>query len=62
LIGKKRVNALVDKINQQEPDIVVLVGDMVDDEMGLLYQKTSGKALANIRTQDGVYAVMGNHE
>jgi len=62
LIGKKRVNALVDKINQQEPDIVVLVGDMVDDEMGPVVSENIGEALANIRTQDGVYAVMGNHE
>lgn len=62
LIGKKRVNALVDKINHQEPDIVVLVGDMVDDEMGPVVSENIGEALANIRTLGGVYAVMGNHE
>lgn len=60
----KEVKALVKKINQTHPDLVVFTGDLIDKDHPLDEEKE--KMLANelgqIEARLGKYAVKGNHD
>jgi predicted MPP superfamily phosphohydrolase len=60
--GKRRTRIYVDKINAQDPDIVLLAGDVVDGALAPVKRRELGKILAQIKSRYGVYAVTGNHE
>ena len=50
------------KIEAQNPDIVVVVGDYVDDGTSKAEMIKASKALGRIKTKYGVYFVFGNHD
>lgn len=61
---EKRIEYLVKKINEQNADIVLLVGDYVNmhsDFMSLPITKTA-KILSKIQSKAGIYTVLGNHD
>lgn len=62
LIGERQELKLVRIINEQQPDVVLLCGDLVDGDIGPVLRKNLGKHLQEIRTPMGVYAIPGNHE
>lgn len=62
IIKNSRLTALVSLINNYQPDIVLLAGDIVDEGCGPLVYHRMGGDLAGIRSRYGVYAVTGNHE
>lgn len=53
---------IVDKINSLEPDIVLIAGDIVDDDTGILRARNIGKEFLQVKSKYGVYACTGNHE
>lgn len=60
----ERLDYIVKKINAQNPDIVLLVGDYVNmhsDYMSYPISKTAEK-LSKIYTKAGIYTVLGNHD
>lgn len=60
-INEKRLDSLVNKINQLNPDIVVMTGDLMDERTK--YDKeTIIKSLSNINAKLGKYAISGNHD
>lgn len=60
LLDKGWLRAVVEKTNEQSPDIVVITGDLID---GYLHALASSVApLADLRAKYGVYGVTGNHE
>ncbi|MGD9899619.1 MAG: metallophosphoesterase [Calditrichaceae bacterium] len=62
MIGRSEIDNIVAIINKLEPDIVLLPGDIVDEDMGPVIRQNLGEALNNIRARYGVFAVTGNHE
>ncbi|RZU33855.1 metallophosphoesterase [Blastococcus saxobsidens] len=58
--GGRRFERLVEIINQQRPDVVAIVGDLVDDGVDELREDAA--PLADLVTEQGVYFVTGNHE
>lgn len=62
LISKNRLNTLVTKINEQNPDIVMLVGDIFDEDISSVINNSLGKYFEQIKSRFGVYAITGNHE
>jgi predicted MPP superfamily phosphohydrolase len=60
IIGKSRLNRIVDKIRQARPDVLVSTGDLVDGQMDS--PEKLADMLRNIPTQYGKYAITGNHE
>jgi predicted MPP superfamily phosphohydrolase len=52
----------VERINALEPDIVFLVGDLVDEGIDLVLEQQIPVELSRIEAPLGIYAVMGNHE
>lgn len=55
-----RLKKIVDWVNRLEPDLVGITGDFVTDSPEI-YGETLLE-LKNLKTQDGVYSVLGNHD
>jgi predicted MPP superfamily phosphohydrolase len=62
IIGRRRLQSIVDRINSLEPDVVLLPGDIVDEDLGPVIRENLGETLRSIRSGQGVFAVTGNHE
>ncbi len=58
----KFLSKIVDKINEFNPDIVLIAGDLFDDSAEILRQRHIGASLVNIKSRNGIYAITGNHE
>ena len=62
IVGRKRFCGIVNRINELEPDIVLLGGDIVDEDLAPVIKENLGDALTQIITKYGIYAITGNHE
>lgn len=62
-IYKKELDNIVKKINLLKPDIVVLTGDLLDDNTDIkTAEKEIIKSLSNIDATIGKFAITGNHD
>lgn len=62
-IGCLHMKQMVRKINKQHPDLVVIAGDIFDNEYKALdHPKKLASILKGIKSKYGVYAVYGNHD
>jgi predicted MPP superfamily phosphohydrolase len=61
-IGKKEFESWLPLINDEEPDIVLIAGDLVDSNTHPLFAGNYAESVGKIRAKYGVYAVLGNHE
>ncbi len=52
----------VASINSLNPDIIILAGDVFDEDLKPVLERNLGDHLLNLRAKYGVYAVTGNHE
>jgi predicted MPP superfamily phosphohydrolase len=62
LIGERHEKHLLRIIREQQPDLVLICGDLIDSEIAPVLRKNLGKHIQEINTPMGVYAVTGNHE
>ncbi|MDR0842696.1 MAG: metallophosphoesterase [Acidobacteriota bacterium] len=62
IIGRSRLQPLIEKINALHPDIVLMPGDMVDGDIGPVIRKNLGEELRSLRAGYGIFASTGNHE
>lgn len=62
LIDKSIVSMYVDKIMEQKPDIILLVGDIIDYDIKSLYEQQMETEFLRLKAPYGVYASTGNHE
>jgi uncharacterized protein len=62
IIGKKKAEKLVEMLNGQNADIILLAGDVVDEDIAPVIRKDIGQALLKLHARYGVYAITGNHE
>ncbi|MDR1581794.1 MAG: metallophosphoesterase [Prevotellaceae bacterium] len=61
-IGSNKLNDFVEFINSQNPDIVLLCGDIFDRSVRPVESKNMLAKLKEIKASKGIYAVPGNHE
>lgn len=62
-IGVRHMEQMVRLINEQEPDLVVMAGDIFDNEYEALEDSEAlARVLGGIQSQYGVYACYGNHD
>src|SRR5262249_14984062 len=59
-LHKDFLQRIVAQVNELEPDLVVITGDLVDGSVATLGEHV--RPLADLRAKDGVYFVTGNHE
>ncbi|HLO27220.1 MAG TPA: metallophosphoesterase [Geobacteraceae bacterium] len=60
IVGKERLTAMLDKVKEASPDILVSTGDLIDGQVSDL--TGLAKLLQEVRPPYGKYAVTGNHE
>jgi predicted MPP superfamily phosphohydrolase len=58
--GGRRFERLVELVNRQRPDVVAIVGDLVDGDVSELREEAA--PLADLVSEQGVFFVTGNHE
>jgi hypothetical protein len=62
IIGRKRFDRIVKTINELNPDLVLLPGDVVDEDIAPVIRENLGESLRAIRARYGIFAITGNHE
>jgi predicted MPP superfamily phosphohydrolase len=62
IVNNNRLEEMVNKINELNPDIVFLVGDTIDEDVQRFIKKKMSECLKRLNPQYGVFAVLGNHE
>jgi predicted MPP superfamily phosphohydrolase len=58
----KLLKEIVEKINFLNADIVLMPGDVLDDDVAILKKRNIAVELSNIKSKYGVFASNGNHE
>ena len=62
-IGVEHITQMVDKINATKPDLVVIAGDIFDNEYDALdHPDELIKQFKRIKSKYGLFAVYGNHD
>lgn len=51
-----------EKINSLNPDLILLAGDIIDEDLGPVIKYDVGEHLQRLKAKYGVHAVTGNHE
>lgn len=62
LSTKNHLERFVELANKENPDLVLLVGDIIDDDPKWFIEQNMDETLAKLKTTHGVYGVLGNHE
>jgi uncharacterized protein len=60
--GEKLLSRIIDKINSLNPDIILFVGDIVDDKANILKERGIGESFKRLNAKYGIYSITGNHE
>lgn len=58
--GSDKMKKVVEKINAQNPDMVIMGGDYIDQDPK--YATEFFDIISNIKAKDGVYYAIGNHD
>lgn len=61
-IERKELAEWVKKINEEEPDLILIGGDIVDFSLLPVLYYQLGDLLSQLKSRHGVYACMGNHD
>jgi len=61
-IGKKEFEHWIELINKENPDIVLIAGDIVDNNIKMLEKQDFASSFRKLNAKYGVYAALGNHE
>jgi predicted MPP superfamily phosphohydrolase len=58
--SKEWIESLVERVNQQNPDVILITGDVIDDHLDRI--KEFPPILRQLKSKHGIYVVSGNHE
>ncbi|HEY3368610.1 MAG TPA: metallophosphoesterase [Symbiobacteriaceae bacterium] len=63
IVGQNRLDQMVSTMNGLNPDLILLPGDILDDDSGRIFAEPGvGDGFQRLHAKFGVYAVPGNHE
>ncbi|PIQ33417.1 MAG: metallophosphoesterase [Bacteroidetes bacterium CG18_big_fil_WC_8_21_14_2_50_41_14] len=62
IIEKRHLRGIVNQVNALNPDIILIPGDIIDEDISPVIHTNVGEVLLQLRAKYGVYAVTGNHE
>ena len=60
LTRNKELSGIVERVNELQPDLVVITGDLVDESIS--HMEEMEVPLARLKSRHGVFAITGNHE
>lgn len=61
-IGRNEFEGWVELINKENPDIVLIAGDITDNNVAPLYEANMGAVFSQIKSKHGTFVIPGNHE
>jgi predicted MPP superfamily phosphohydrolase len=61
-IDKKRLQEYVQLINRQQPDLILIAGDLIDNNALPLHREKMEEEINRLQAPLGVYFCLGNHE
>ena len=62
IVGNGRLERIVNTANSLNPDIILLAGDILDEDLEPVIRQNAGETLKQLKAPLGVFGVMGNHE
>lgn len=62
VMNREKLQAVCNDIEEAEPDIVVLCGDIVDEKTTIEQMKEATEILGDIKSKYGVFYIYGNHD
>ena len=62
IVGNRHLKRLVKRINEMQPDLILLAGDVLDDSIEPFIRNRMDETLRQLKARHGIYAVLGNHE
>jgi uncharacterized protein len=62
IVGANHLTKFVDIVKEEEPDLILLPGDIINDHIEPFKREKMNKILEEIAAPLGVYAVLGNHD
>jgi predicted MPP superfamily phosphohydrolase len=62
IVGSRRCEGIVALLNALKADLILLPGDIVDEDLGPVIRANLGETLRGLHARYGVYAATGNHE
>ncbi|MCA0350653.1 MAG: metallophosphoesterase [Chloroflexi bacterium] len=60
--GANRIRELVTMANGLQPDLVLIAGDIIDDDLQPFRDQAMATELSKLQARLGIYAIMGNHD
>ncbi|MCL2063052.1 MAG: metallophosphoesterase [Candidatus Cloacimonetes bacterium] len=60
--SEKQFRIIIEKINQLEPDLLLITGDFLENEHNYAIINDIGKSLTSLNISLGIWAILGNHE
>lgn len=61
-VSSSNIDKEIEKINNENADIIVLVGDIVDENTSTIEMNKIFEKLSKIKNKNGIYYTFGNHE
>ena len=61
-MGQRRLENLVAAINRQNPDIILLPGDILDENIGIFVDDNMPELLRRLQPKFGMFGCLGSHE
>lgn len=62
IVHNGRLRHMVDMVNSMQPDLVLLPGDIIDENVKPFLEQKMPDTLKLLNPKYGIYAVLGNHE
>ncbi|MFS0823866.1 metallophosphoesterase [Bacillus sp. 1P02SD] len=62
IVGKNHLEKFVHLVEETDPDMILLPGDLIDDHIEPFLKENMGEMMQKIGAPLGVYATLGNHD
>ncbi len=62
IVGKQRLQQLVDGLQELDPELILFVGDIIDENVNHFIDDKMDSIFRQLNPALGMYAVLGNHE
>ncbi|GAA0755067.1 metallophosphoesterase [Clostridium sartagoforme] len=62
IVKNKKLSNMVKEINDLNPDIVIIAGDIIDSDIKPFLNTNMGREFSKIKSTYGTYATLGNHD
>ncbi|MEN1760581.1 metallophosphoesterase [Anoxynatronum sibiricum] len=62
IVGSRRLEKLVEQLNEMAPDMILFAGDIIDENVNHFIDERMDETFRRLNPPLGTYAVLGNHE